>query len=74
MWREPSRSLAPVVANIPYSITSPVVVRLATAAFLAVLAAIGASLSPPVFVALTALIMVFLTAFESVYDDRFVSE
>ncbi|HEY6583097.1 MAG TPA: hypothetical protein VIZ60_18460, partial [Rubrobacter sp.] len=51
-----------------------VLVRLATAAFLAVLASIGASLSPPVFVALTALIMVLLMVFESIYDDRLVSE
>jgi hypothetical protein len=51
-----------------------VLVRLATAAFLAVLATIGASLSPPVFVALTALIMILLTVFESIYDDRLVSE
>ena len=51
-----------------------VLVRLASAAFLAVLATIGASLSPPFFVALTALIMVLLTVFESIYDDRFVSE
>jgi low temperature requirement protein LtrA len=51
-----------------------VLVRLATAAFLAVLATIGASLSPSVFVALTALIMVLLTVFESIYDDCFVSE
>ena len=51
-----------------------VLVRLATAAFLAVLATLGASLSPPVFAGLVALIMVFLTAFETIYDDRFVPE
>jgi low temperature requirement protein LtrA len=47
-----------------------VLIRLATAALLVVLATLGASLSPPVYAGLVALVMLSLTAFETLYDDR----
>jgi low temperature requirement protein LtrA len=47
-----------------------VLVRLATAAFLIVLALLGAPLSPPAFVALVALALVALTVLESLRENR----